>query len=144
MKNRHKGGSIIINKISDNSGETLGETLVSLLISALALVMLAGAISAASGIILRSRDRINNYYAQNSKIETQNDDDSAWSGKVTISNGPVDGFNVESQVLFFSNDALNPANPVVTYKLSNGSVSSGDTSGESGDDSSMGNDDNND
>ena len=53
------------NKLRSHTGETITETLVSVLISALALVLLAGAISAAVRIINRSRDSLSEYYAAN-------------------------------------------------------------------------------
>lgn len=52
-------------KIKQTKGETLGETLIALLISALALVMLAGAVSASSGVVMKSKDKVNAYYAAN-------------------------------------------------------------------------------
>ena len=41
----------IMKKLRSRAGETITETLVSVLIGALALVMLAGAVSAASSVI---------------------------------------------------------------------------------------------
>ena len=41
-------------KLKSAAGETIGETLVALLISSLALMMLAGAVSAATRMITRS------------------------------------------------------------------------------------------
>lgn len=52
----------IRNRICNNSGETIGETLVSLLIAALALTMLAGAVGTATNIILMSRSKLQRYY----------------------------------------------------------------------------------
>ncbi|MBQ8110359.1 MAG: hypothetical protein IJ124_09405 [Clostridia bacterium] len=49
-------------KLKSVSGESIGETLISLLISALALVMLAGAISSASNIINNSKTAMETYY----------------------------------------------------------------------------------
>ena len=43
---------MIKEKLNGQSGESIGETLVALLIAALALVMLAGAISASLGVVL--------------------------------------------------------------------------------------------
>ena len=51
----------ILKKLRGKAGETLGETLVSTLIAALALVMLAGAIGAASSAIRGSRKTMNEY-----------------------------------------------------------------------------------
>ena len=46
-------------KIKSPSGESIAETLVALLIAALALVMLAGAMTAASNMIAVSRKKMN-------------------------------------------------------------------------------------
>ncbi len=55
-------------KLHSQSGESIGETLVALLIGVLALVMLAGAISASSGVILKSRDKLGKYYDANEAV----------------------------------------------------------------------------
>lgn len=65
--------SIIIsvnNKLRSKSGESISETLVALLISALALVMLAGAIAAASRIVTKSRTQLKRYYNGNEVLVT--------------------------------------------------------------------------
>ena len=49
-------------KIHNQAGESIGETLVALLISALALMILAGAIGAATRIITRSNTAVKEYY----------------------------------------------------------------------------------
>ena len=45
-------------KIKSTSGESIGESLVALLISALAIVMLAGALTSAASIIRKSKDKL--------------------------------------------------------------------------------------
>ena len=50
--------SILKKVVYNQSGETLGETLVALLVAALALTMLAGAISASFGLITKSRTKV--------------------------------------------------------------------------------------
>ena len=57
-------------KLHSRAGETIAETLIALLISALALVMLAGAISAGTRIILQSENTIQAYYQENNKLAT--------------------------------------------------------------------------
>lgn len=52
-------------KLRSKAGETIAETLIALLISALALMMLAGAIAAANRIITRSDEVMHNYYEAN-------------------------------------------------------------------------------
>lgn len=62
MKEKVKG------KLRSRAGESIGETLISLLISALALVMLAGAVSSAADIVKRSKKAMDQYYDANAKI----------------------------------------------------------------------------
>ncbi len=53
----------IKNKLRSRAGESIGETLVALLIAALALLMLAGAVSSASKIVTRNKAAMEEYYA---------------------------------------------------------------------------------
>lgn len=71
--NRSKNpfGEKICTKLCSQSGESIGETLVALLISALALVMLAGAIGSAANVITRSNNKMTNYYQKDNKIVEQ-------------------------------------------------------------------------
>ena len=57
-----------MNKLRNRAGESLSETLVALLISALALVMLAGAVTASTRIVNRSRDAMDDYYDANNSM----------------------------------------------------------------------------
>ena len=52
----------IQSKIRSRVGESIGETLIALLISALALLMLAGAISSAAKIVTRNKTAMEEYY----------------------------------------------------------------------------------
>ena len=62
----------IRSKLRGRSGETIGETLVALLISSLALVMLAGAISAAARMVTISKTAVKEYY-----VSSEDDDKTA-------------------------------------------------------------------
>lgn len=55
-------------RLCSQKGESIGETLVSLLIAALALVMLAGAMTSASNIIISSRNKLESYYDANESL----------------------------------------------------------------------------
>ena len=55
-------------KLSSQAGESIGETLVALLISALALVMLAGAVSSGMRIVTNSKEKMNVYYQVNNAV----------------------------------------------------------------------------
>ena len=66
-------------KLCNQSGESIGETLVALLISALALVMLAGAIGSAAKVITRSNEKMTKYYQTDNKI----------AERATAKSGPI-------------------------------------------------------
>jgi len=57
-----------LNKLRSRAGETIAETLISVLIGALALTMLAGAISAASNMITKSETVMKTYYESNEAL----------------------------------------------------------------------------
>jgi len=52
----------IKNRLRSCAGESIGETLIALLISALALLMLAGAVSSAGRIVTRNKAAMISYY----------------------------------------------------------------------------------
>ena len=58
----------ILKKISSQSGETIAETLVALLIASLALMMLAGAVSSAMNVVTKSKEAVNEYYTVNNAV----------------------------------------------------------------------------
>ena len=93
--------------LHSQAGESIGETLVSLLIAALALVMLAGAISASSGVIMKSRDKLNDYYSANEEA----------SGVVKMTSGGstvTDGITIEDNAGVISKQSYS-----VTYYKNN-------------------------
>lgn len=99
-------------KLNSQSGESLAETLVSLLIAALALVMLAGAMTTASNVVMKSRDKLggeNGYY---SKTENLVKMESTTSNTVEI-NGT--GLNQSVEIEYDVNDAFSKT-PVIAYK----------------------------
>lgn len=96
-------------KLRGNAGETIGETLVALLISALALVMLAGAISSASKIVLDSKAAMAEYYAGDSAMES--------SGTDTITIADESGNTVFSApVSCRYNKKSGETTPVISYE----------------------------
>ena len=68
----------MLSKLRSRAGESIGETLVALLISALALVMLAGAVSSAAGIVKQSNEAMGRYYAETGG------EDTAWREAVKV------------------------------------------------------------
>lgn len=103
-------------KLNSNSGESISETLVALLIAALAMVMLAGAIGAATSIILGSRKKMKDYYDSNIGIVAMNGSTTA-SGSITITDDATEGkITIPSiSVTFYKNETFTNKT-VVSYK----------------------------
>lgn len=78
-------------KLASQSGESIAETLVALLIASLALVMLAGAMSSSVDIVTGSKNKLDNYYKGTEDLF--NDGDSN-TGTVTISSDSTESFAV--------------------------------------------------
>ena len=57
-----------LERLTSESGETLTETLVSILITSLALLLLATAIGTAVRIVTRSKSRMSEYYLHESNL----------------------------------------------------------------------------
>ena len=79
-------------KLRSRAGESIGETLVSLLIAALALTMLAGAIASATKIITQSKAKMAEYYAGDGAMvaHTVGDDATITMTNVPGQNVPAD------------------------------------------------------
>ena len=106
--------SRICAKLRSEAGESISETIVSVLIAALALVMLAGAVSTASHVITTSKDRLDGYYAENEKIITMSDEAVTESThRIRISCGDETWGSVP--VKYYINNKFS-GNPVITYK----------------------------
>ena len=105
----------LLKKLRSRAGETLGETLASLLIAALALVMLAGAISASFNIITRTRDKLDSYYG---KAENMIHHSSAsGTGIITIQDSSViDPLAITYEVDYYTNAEFSDT-PVVAYVI---------------------------
>ena len=107
-------------KLQSRAGESIGETLVSLLIAALALVMLAGAISASSGVIMKSRDKLNDYYSANeeaSGVVKMTSGGSTVTDVITIEDNTGAISKQSFKVTYYKNDKFGKKT-VVAYELS--------------------------
>lgn len=124
MKNLKKH---IAKKLKSAVGESLAEVLIALLIAALAMVMLATAISSTARIVTRSKATMKNYYDGNNALDAyvSAGENITEVTDVTISFDGVrltdpEGTDVDSQtfsVLAFENKK-SPKVPVISYKLS--------------------------
>ncbi len=75
----------MLRKLKSRSGESIAETLVAVLIAALALMMLAGAINASSNMITKSKNLLNTYYTANNNLASETSAGSDLEATVTIS-----------------------------------------------------------
>lgn len=103
-------------KLKSRAGESIGETLVALLISALALVMLAGAISATGRMITASDKQLGKYYDGDKKLVTLTVSDGTLNSLTIKGEGTAAVQEVHNNVPYSINNAFT-SKPVVAYKL---------------------------
>jgi len=106
--------SLALRKLHSKAGETIAETLVALLISALALVMLAGAISTTAKVITKSDDVMTNYYAGDAALVEQ-----SGAEIITVNIGEGEGATattIETRSVKFTENAAFASKSVVAYK----------------------------
>ena len=96
----------MMNKLQSRVGETLAEVLIALLVSTLALMILAGMISSTTNVVKASEQKMDEYYTANGKLENISGGGSA---TVTITIGT---HAVEVPVVYEQNDKL--GNRIVT------------------------------
>lgn len=104
-------------KLCSQSGESIGETLVALLISTLALVMLAGAMASASGVITKSRDKLDSYYDAAENVVTRTSAAQELNGKkitITDSRGAI-GPRSFDNISYYLDSVLSDT-PVIAYE----------------------------
>ena len=85
-------GDKMINKLKSTSGESIAETLVAVLISAFALLMLAGTINTASRLITGSQTKLEEYYSKNNELADVSA--SRMGTSVSISGRTTDSINI--------------------------------------------------
>ncbi len=105
-------------KLNSNAGESIGETLVGLLIAALALVMLAGAMTAASSAVLNSKKKlegvegdssVKSYYSESANLMEL--------GSGTDATITIKGTNLQETVtIVYKENKVFETKPVIAYK----------------------------
>ncbi len=112
-------GNAVWNKLKSNSGESIAETLVAVLIAAFALLMLAGTINSATNLITKSQNSLKAYYQLNNKIEKREtgsaDNYSVENGTATFSEYETDKLTIkDTPVVMYKNTKIG-GKPVVAY-----------------------------
>ena len=106
-------------KIQSNTGESIAETLVAVLLIALALTMLAAMISSTANMVKTSETKMNEYYKANAALETFAASVEPIDVAITVTNssGVASSAEIESpKVDCISNNAFSKT-PVVAYRL---------------------------
>lgn len=104
--------------LGSQSGETIGETLVALLIAALALTMLAGAITASGNMIAKGRKKLKEYYDHQDIIELMEDDSKGKDATMNITGSSV---SQTQNILLFVCDETYGDIQIAGYKIKTGS-----------------------
>ena len=73
----------ICHKMSSERGDSIAEVLIALLISSLALVMLASMITSAANMIMKSKDTMTSYYSESTSLDYPNKN----NGSITVTIG---------------------------------------------------------
>ena len=100
-------------KLLDRRGDSIGEVLVSLLISAVALVMLASMIAASTSLIMSSREKPEAYYQENNNLTRFVDGASVSTGKLVYTAGSD---TVEIPSVHYRSNALGGKTIVAYWK----------------------------
>ena len=99
-------------KLRSRVGETLTETLVALLISSLALLMLAGAVTSATRVVTRSKDKMNEYYAADAGLANRTA--AGRTLNVELKDNADTSMSLTFQARSYENAAF-PSRPVIAY-----------------------------
>ena len=98
-------------KLHSCSGESISETLIAVLLSALALVMLAAMITASVNMTMQSKTKMAAYYAQNNALASPSE-----TMIVTISSDETTGVHLSQTVNYAVNDEFSER-PVIAYEV---------------------------
>ena len=106
------------NKTRRTSGETIAETLIALLISSLALVMLAGVISSSSNLVDKSRSTLDAYYTANEENGIIDQSGEGSGATITIKDTGYDGklSDTAYSVTYYTNAKFSRT-PVISYRI---------------------------
>ena len=107
----------ICKRLRSRAGETIAEVLIALLISSLALVILAQMISASTNMILSSEKTMKKYYEQNNVLAEQETSDKTATVTMTLEGTtfPPVGSSETIKVNLFKNDTLGGID-VIAYR----------------------------
>lgn len=108
----------LLHKLRSQSGESLAETLIAVLVIALAMTILAGMIGAAGNMVKTSEVKMNEYYESNRKLETFSEESGNATVNITASGEAASTTeNIESVTVGYVINRVFSDHPVVAYRL---------------------------
>ena len=109
-------------KLKSRAGDSLAEVLIALLISALAIVMLANMIVVSTTMVNRSKDYFDTYYKANNVLSAHGGGDA--TGTVSLKNGEnsvyLVGNTSDTAITYHVNTSAPDGTPVISYEVKNG------------------------
>lgn len=115
-------------KLLCKAGESIAETLIALLISSLALMMLAGAVSSAARIIQSSKASVEDYYKKDNEMIENPDKLGPLSVEFTLESGTAVKFKESTPSVNYNMNQKFSNHPIVSYTLIDETPSGGDGS----------------
>ena len=108
----------MLKKLKSTSGESIAETLVSVLIAAFALLMLAGTVNTASGLITKGQKKMSEYYNANNNLATQDTTNGTSLTSITISgNGINSSISVEGKIYKPTGESTLGSDKLMSYHV---------------------------
>lgn len=106
-------------RLRGRAGESIGEVLAALLISAIALMMLASMVASSSNLVMKSEQAIEAYIAAQNELAVQGGVGA--EGTVTVTSGEnaielYDGAGTSIQVIYYENNTV-AGDPVIAYRV---------------------------
>ena len=99
-------------KLRNKAGETIAETLIALLIAAIALTMLAAMIASTVNVVTVSKDKIEEYYEKSVPLEQMVAEGTGGSSAtVAFSAGNL---SAEAEVVCYTNETFNSTDKAVS------------------------------
>lgn len=110
----------ICEKLRSRTGESIAETLIAVLVIAVAAMLLAGMISATNNMVRQSNDKMNEYYKENAKLEiiaktTTSTDTIQISAKVVNETSDI-AFSIPGVPVTYVENTTFGSNPVIAYR----------------------------
>ena len=107
----------IRNKTRSRSGETLAEVLVALLVATLALMILAGMISSTTSIVKASESKMDDYYAENAKLENISGTETPVTITIEDTTDTPVTHTFDVKLNYYENQIFGASKTVTAYKI---------------------------